>query len=296
MKNILQKISNLLIVSTMIFLSANFVLAAQYNLESENISLRPGDRILVRLTISADNQQVNTLAGKMIYDANQLDLIATEDSQSIISLWVEEPSFPKKAGEIPFSGIIPGGYSEDGGYIFSASFKVKDLEQGTPGSVSVASPEVLLNDGQGTQARVKINNYFYQVNSLDRLPLAPDSLKDTTPPENFNISLGRDESLFDNQWFISFLTQDKGSGVDHYEIKEGWLGRYHPVTSPYQLADQDLGSKVYVKAIDKQGNFVISVLSPKNPGKSYQKYAIYGIIILLILLLVAFLRNKKFKK
>lgn len=77
--------------------------------------------------------------------------------------------------------------------------------------------------------------------------------RDTEAPATFDISLGRDASVFDGKYFLSFFTTDSGTGVERYEVVEGSLS---PVVSngTYVLRDQSLSTGVIVHAYDGAGN------------------------------------------
>jgi len=120
--------------------------------------------------------------------------------------------------------------------------------------------------------------------------------------------VSRDPNIFDGKWFLVFATQDKGSGIDHYEVLErrelkiqklGFskekslhskfyiLNPWRVAESPYLLKDQELKSYIYVKAIDKAGNERVATLSPRNLLKWYEIWWLWGIIIIGIIIIYA---------
>jgi hypothetical protein len=265
--------------------------AAQLNVEAQTIFLRPGDTFETRITLDAKNEDINAVAGKLIFQSTQLTVKEIHDGASIISFWAERPSL--KNNEIKFSGIIPGGYKEDGGLIFSVIFQVQNVSPENGGSIAIQNPQVLLNDGNGTETHVTSNNYDYQLNSGRTDALSLDSQSDKDLPEAFTPVLGRDSTLFDGKWFLSFATQDKKSGIDHYEIKEGYLGKFVVATSPYVLKDQSLGSKITVVAYDKVGNERTEILKATNRSSFYKDSIIYAIIGLVIVLFSRYFIQKQ---
>lgn len=275
------------------FMSPLVSFAAQFNLEAYNIEVQPGGTVEVRITLNADKQEVNAVSGKLFFDKEQLVLSEIKDGQSIVNLWVEKPR--ENQDGVVFSGIIPGGYSQDGGLIFSAIFRVKNIQVGSVGSITIAQPQVLLNDGAGTAAKVSISNYFYQAGNPDQSIPLNGAEPDTRPPEQFTPIIDRNENIFDNQWFLSFLTQDKESGVDYYEVKEGVFGRYQKADSPYLLKDQNLSSRISIRAFDKAGNFRLIEVEARNENVAHTSI-LYGIITLLLVLIVWYFRNKNHNK
>ncbi len=85
---------------------------------------------------------------------------------------------------------------------------------------------------------------------------------DKAPPELFQPKIGKDPSLFEGKYFLGFLTTDKSSGIDYYEIKEG-KNNFEREVSPYLLLDQKLQSKILVKAVDRAGNEQIAEITPQ---------------------------------
>ena len=117
--------------------------------------------------------------------------------------------------------------------------------------------------------------------------------KDRESPETFRPEIARDESLFDGKWFLVFATQDKKSGIDHYEVKETRQGtltmfsKWIPAESPYVLQDQGLRSYVFVKAVDKERNARVTKVSPQNPLGWYENYENWFIIVLGLIIVFA---------
>jgi len=108
---------------------------------------------------------------------------------------------------------------------------------------------------------------------------------DTTKPEVFKPEIGKDSSVFEGKYFLSFSTNDKLSGIDHYELMETRNKKqetWKRAKSPYVLEDQSLRSKIFVKAVDKAGNEQISKISP--PPKPFPYWIIIPILIGLIII------------
>ena len=113
----------------------------------------------------------------------------------------------------------------------------------------------------------------------------PTAKEDRDLPEEFAPQIAADPAIFEGKWFLVFSTQDKGSGVDHYEIQETRQAemknkKWVIGESPYLLKDQGLKSYIYVKAIDKSGNERIVMLPPQKPLSWYENYKNWLIIIL----------------
>jgi len=253
--------------------------------------------------LNTEDENINAMEGKVMFPADLLELQEIRDGNSIISLWVERPA-NKRAGEISFSGIIPGGYQGSKGFIFSMIFKAKQEGQGV---IDIKESRVLRNDGLGTETSLAIADFPFVISKtvlVSPPPVIP--IVDNDPPELFTPYVSRDPNMFDNKYFLVFATQDKGLGIDHYEILEfrNWklefrkmlrrifkfipnskfqiLGSYRNVESPYVLNDQELKSLIYVKAVDKAGNERVATMPPQHPLRWYENYLVWGIIVVVI--------------
>jgi len=112
--------------------------------------------------------------------------------------------------------------------------------------------------------------------------------------------VSRDDSMFDGNYFLTFSTTDKTSGIAHYDVVEG-LSLQEDTTSPYALKDQTLKQSLVVRAFDKAGNSVdytvrgTSTIAELRSIK-YIPYIIVGAVILLLGFIFNAIRKKKHKK
>ena len=178
------------------------------------------------------------------------------------------------AGEIFFSGLVPGGFTGEDGYLFSLFFEA--TRQGEA-RIETDSEQVLLADGKGSKAAVTRAPLVLDIVGEAQAVNELTPLEDSTLPESFSPQVSRDASIFDGKWFVAFVAQDKGFGVSHYEVQEG-AGAWKKAVSPYLLEDQSLRSPIAVKAVDKAGNERIETLVPQNSAKWYENWLVWGII------------------
>ena len=268
----------LVVVFSFSFFLFNFneVGAAQLSLQSQTQKISAGQQFKLDLILNTENENINAIEGKITFPANLLGLKEIQDSNSAINFWIEQPKL-EQAGTIGFSGIVPGGYQGIKGFIFSVVFQAKSIGSGV---IQIGDAKVLLNDGEGTEANLKISPFQFSISEkiqtvqpATQLPTTtePAELEDTEPPEEFNPEISSSTNIFDGKWFLVFTTQDKGSGIDRYEIQEtkyrqptisGWI----VAENPYVLKDQELKSYIYIKAIDKAGNERMETIPPKYPS------------------------------
>lgn len=284
----------LILLSTFYFLlSISLVFAAKLNITSSVKDLGLNQQFQVDVMLNTEDEEINAIEGKVAFPGDLLELKEIRDGNSIVNFWIERPK-AKFDNEIDFSGITPGGYMGAKGLIFSLIFQTKN-EGG--GVIEIYDAETLLNDGKGTPARLSISNFQFSISEqVPQVPITP--IKDREPPESFKPMIAKDPEMFLGKYFLVFATQDKGSGIDHYEILESRNQKienrnWEIGESPYVLKDQKLRSYIYVKAVDKAGNERIAVVEPRYPIKWYENYLIWGIITVAIVIIWLIRRIKK---
>lgn len=273
---------------TFIFLLTLFVavpvFAAEIRLDAHKSEINSGEQFLVDIVIHSE-ESLNAIEGQLIFPADKLLVKEIRDGNSVINFWVEKPRL-ESSGVILFSGITPGGFSGANNNIFSVAFEAKNT--GTA-SVVLQNTKALKNDGLGTETALSTRDATVSIKPGDS-NVPKEALTDTDLPEDFNPTIESDPNIFDGKYFIVFATQDKASGIGRYEVREGEWGWFRVVESPYLLKHQSLDRKIFVKAIDKNGNERIAVLSARQQAPWYRQYTVLG--ILLVMVLVGFLLKK----
>ncbi len=270
--------------------SFTHVSAAEFYFGSQGTEVPIRQFFEVGVFLDTKNETINAFEGEIIFPTGAVTLGEVRDGNSMVSLWVEKPRLTAE-GVVSFSGIIPGGFSGQKGYLFSLILESTDLGTFT---IESRNEMVYLNDGQGTMTGVTRSPLTLTASITSSTEAIFLPVRDTEPPESFSITLVTDQHIFDGKHAIVFATQDKGSGVSEYQVAE----QYHSfwkflsdspelswvsATSPYLLLDQTLRSTVYVKALDYSGNERVITLSPSGIAW-YEKYVIWCILGLLILL------------
>ena len=215
---------------------------------------------------------INALEGVLILPES-MSVREIQTGNSVILMWVEKPH--QTGDTITFAGITPGGF--EGAYpVFTihGAFTKEDIEQARFGSVVA-----LKNDGTSGQVPVAMSLSLVAFKS------------DAELPEEFTPTIASDPNIFDGKYFLVFATQDKGSGIDRYEAREGRWGWFKEIESPYLLKHQKLNRDVYVKAIDKAGNERVAVVPSRVHSAWWGGYGLFAILIALVL--VAFVYKKK---
>ncbi|OGZ23034.1 MAG: hypothetical protein A3A08_00025 [Candidatus Nealsonbacteria bacterium RIFCSPLOWO2_01_FULL_41_9] len=281
-----------IIISAAIFiLFPVAVRAAVLYLDPAEGNYYQGDVFVAALRIDTKGECVNTLKVDLSFQKDLLEVIDFSQGNSILAIWLQSPKIYQEQGTVSFIGGIPAGFcgvlAGDPGksnLLGKIIFKVKEARGGqTSAKVEFSdSSEVLLNDGLGTKAQLTLKNAIFTI--FSGIPEVPQNQwqeelkKDNILPEIFEVEINKDPLIFDGKYFITFSSQDKQSGINQYEVKEGNKD-WKKATSPYLLENQWLRSIIRVKAIDKAGNERIVEKAPLNEPIPW--LAIISIVILL---------------
>lgn len=290
----------------------------------------------VRLdTDEAAGECVNAVDAVISYPAN-IEPVDVSIGSSILNVWIEQPTINKTERTVTFAGGITNGYC---GRVTGDPRLTNTLAQivfRSPGLVVVASEEediskatieftdqtsVYLNDGFGTS--LKPVTYPAKIDLRDR---AGSQIKDdwrtavsqdNIPPVEFSIN-GL-EQYPNGDYYVTFSTTDKQTGIDHYEVMEQPISQFNSfswgradapwvrVKQPpvHVLADQTLNSIVRVKAIDKAGNEYVATFIPDESKRKISTEEMYLVVfgfVLLVLLaaiiavILWFVRRRKARK
>lgn len=270
------------------------VSAAVLYSEPRQIEVAPNQEFEVALFLDTEGDDINAIEGTLEFSSDILELKEIRDGNTIINFWVERPELGKTP--VSFSGIIPGGYRFPKGLVLSFVFVAKG--NGT-GVIHVEKARTLRNDGQGTEAPLTIAFSSVIVSEKPEIPAPPvAAILDTDAPESFRPEISREASIFDGKWFLSFATQDKGTGIDRFEVQEthAWgNGSWIKASSPYALLGQNPSLPIRVKAIDRVGNERIeTVIAIPHARSLFENALLIGILMLVILLLLV--RQRSFRK
>lgn len=310
-KHILILFSVFILFSIFYFLfSISFAQAAELNVSSTDKEVGLNQRFEAVVTLDSQGRNLNAVQGTISWSSN-LDLVSINDGNSIVGLWIEKP-VAGNGNSFDFSGIMPGGYTGvqssawkgmRPGEVFRLVFNSKSSGEA---SVKIENAKVLLNNGIGTQDNLQISDLLINVSEKVSGQQFEEKT-DTIPPENFLPETTSDPNIFDGKWFLVFKTRDLDSGIDYYQVEEGYPffyfkslfgrgGEWIKAESPYVLEDQTLKSYIRVKAVDKSGNVRLVELEPRNPLQWYENYLVWIIIILagaLIAAIVIFYGKKR---
>ncbi len=248
------------------------------------------DTFIADIRIDNQGECVNAAHVEVRYPTQTLRAVDFSKGNSILSLWVEEPVIDTQKGVVTFSGGIPGGYCGRipgdpilsnvlGKIVFSV---IGASEKSAAVSISQTSL-VYLNDGAATPAKLTAQSATYSISPTPLSsgdPWLAEVGSDKIPPDEFQVTVESTRGVFAGNYYAVFATQDKQSGIDHYELFE--RGAWKQVTSPHELRDQRLLGGVQVKAIDKAGNERLGTYVEGSAPVRVPKETNYTILALII--------------
>lgn len=280
--------------------------AATLQISGASTHVAAGEQYAATVYIDTGNDNINAITGVLLIPS-EFAVQAIRYGDSVVDFWVQSPTVATSTASdgvirIKFSGVMSGGISTNQGALFSVVLAPTGAASGETATLSFDKVIVLKSDGLGTAASTALGslNITIAPPPVNQVPASLDSIfmPDTTPPEQFTPAVARNKALFNNKYFVVFLTQDSGSGVDHYEVQES--SRPEPgsawiiAASPYLLQNQKRTGYIFVKAVDRSGNVRSVVVLPIKQSLSYQKYLLWCIIGAVVLaLLVLFIKRRR---
>ncbi len=275
MTKILNSKPIIALIVSFVFLPATTFAAVLY-LEPSAGEYHQGDAFMVDIRVDTTEECINAVEAYLSFSPQALEAVDFSQGSSMLAVWLTSPKINQEEGTISFSGGIPGGYCGvlpgDPGksnLLGRVAFRAKKTNQARVAAVKFSDDsQVLLHDGAGTLADLVLRGAEFTILSgVSKEPISEwqaELEKDDIFPESFKVEINRDPSIFDGQYFITFNTTDKQTGIDYYEVKEG-RGEWRRAVSPYLLEDQSLKGIIKVKAVDKAGNERIAEYGAKKP-------------------------------
>ncbi len=101
--------------------------AASLYFSPSSASYTIGEQFSVSVYVSSPDQAMNAGSGIVSFPNDKLEVTSLLKSGSIVTLWVQEPSFSNSTGKVTFEGIILNpGFTGSAGKILTINFKIKE--------------------------------------------------------------------------------------------------------------------------------------------------------------------------
>jgi hypothetical protein len=262
--------------------AGRYVAAAEISLDADAGVIGAGQQIEVSVVMDTGGESMNAIEGAISFPENVLEVEKVYGADSLVDLWIEKPH-AEPGGRIVFSGVVPGGYAGKG-MVMSIVFSARREGEG---AIAASDVRLLRNDGEGTQIQARSAPLRFLVASQRQASEGIRRPQDKEPPEQFTPQIASDPGVFGGKRFLVFATQDKGSGIARYEVREG-AGESVEAESPYLLRDQHIAGSIAVRAIDNEGNERVAVVPAQDSaGWSWGHY-ILAVALLAALIMIIF--------
>ncbi len=130
------------------FFGCNSASAAILQINSNSATLSPGGIMTLSVMLNSEGVAINNADATIVFPKDLLEVVSVNKSESIFSLWVEEPVYSNITGSITFNGGIPTpGFNGPNGTILSIVVKAKAAGQA---DLIFSEAAVRANDGLGT--------------------------------------------------------------------------------------------------------------------------------------------------
>jgi len=121
-----------------------------------------GSTFTVSVYVDSGDQYINAVKTKILFPADKLQIISPSAGQSILQVWLKQPSYSNIAGWLELEGGVPApGINTNAGVLLTITFRVKDT-----GSAIIKfsdDSKVLLADGLGTDFLGEIKGGIYHL-------------------------------------------------------------------------------------------------------------------------------------
>lgn len=221
--------------------------------------------------LDTEGDSVNALEGSVVIPEG-MKLREVRYLGSVVSLWLESPK-ERAAGIINFAGVLPGGYEGNPEKLGHGNLFTLILSADSIGTKNISvGPETVVyaNNGEGTPVVTTRKSQRVAV-VTEGAPTGVPVLRDIYPPESFTPLVVSGEPYGVVGDVVVFATQDKDSGIEHFDVSFSyigflpeWLLVWRPADSPYTLQDPEEKQYVFVRAVDVGGNTRVASIPPQG--------------------------------
>ena len=207
-----------------------------------------GSPILLPVVFTAGDESVNVVEGSITIPEG-MTIEHLDTSGSAFPLFASGPTYMPSSRTVEFTA---GSESNIGAhevalvFVIQARAEKEAMYEVSPGTIAAYA-----SDGAGTKIAVAAHPTQVSVGAKGSVQV------DAFPkgaPQTLLAEIGKEDSLFEGKWFLTFFGGAQGAPVARYEIREGWW-RF-PVSADryYVLKDQARRTTLFVTAIDTNGN------------------------------------------
>ncbi len=214
-----------------------FTGAATLYLLPQSQTIYQGDSFLVEVRLNTEGEEINAIEAYLEFPQDKLEAVNIGKGESILTLWIKEPSFSNQTGEISFGGGMPKGFNGEG-KLLTLIFSVNQRNiQRESASITFKEEDckVLLNDGKGTEAELTFLEGNYEIiKKPEGLPV----ISSRTHPDQ-------------DKWYKAKTLHL------HWDLIEGaeysYLLSHDPLAEPDEIPDKPEGELIWMGDMEYQG-------------------------------------------
>lgn len=144
-----------------------------------------GKNFSVSIVLTNNQEAINAVSAVATFSSDTLDVVSISKSNSILTMWAEEPTFSNSSSKITMDGIVLNpGFSGSQGKVLTITFRAK--KKGT-GNVLLNAGSILANDGGATDIIGRLGSGTFLIvdppaaNEIKGLDTAGNENGDATP-------------------------------------------------------------------------------------------------------------------
>ncbi len=124
------------------------VSAASFGVVPSTASRSVEETFTTTIYVESIDQSINAVSGTLAFPASSVEVVSISRANSIVTLWVQEPTFSNTTGTISFEGVVLNpGYQGAQGTVLSVTFRAKKAGSA---ALTFTTGAILANDGLGT--------------------------------------------------------------------------------------------------------------------------------------------------
>lgn len=177
-----------IVVSLVIFLTAPLVVsAATLSIGASKVNVAPNETFSAAIVVNTQSKTINNVEATITFPASLVEVTGVT-AGSVLSVWVEAPTFSNGSGTISFNGGSPNPGFSGSGTVANVQFRAKQAGTAT---LAFSSAFVRENDGFGTNILSGRSGASIAIATTAPTPTEPSQpVEPTTPtsPGRVNIS------------------------------------------------------------------------------------------------------------
>lgn len=181
--------------------------------------------------LDTKNNIANTIELNIKFPADKLAVIKPSGDKSLISIWLEPPTYSNIDGIVRLVGVIPNGINIKNGLVATITFKAKATGKAI---VSILpNSKILANDGRGTEMIINSNRSIYTI--------------EATPPEG--VPVFSETHPFPDKWYNNkniILSWERTKSITNFSFELD----NKPFTMPDDITDTNDAVKSYENLSD----------------------------------------------